>query len=139
MKLIPIQPQNIDLAWKDTEKYIQKSLEYTEGKYNLEDIKALIMDAELTLWVIYNEEKQKAIGCLLTQLLQYPRMRCLSIFLLSADDFKFDEAAIVLDVLKDKAKLAECSSIEFYGRPGWGKLLKPFNFETIHTVMRLSL
>jgi hypothetical protein len=137
MKLIPIQPDNMKLAWKDVAHHIEKGLEYTHGKYVLDDIKELILSKELTLWVIYNDTIQKAVGCLLTQLLQYPQMRCLSVFLMSADDF--DEAVTLLDDLKENAKMAECKSIELYGRVGWEKLLKPFDFEKIHTVMRLSL
>jgi hypothetical protein len=137
MKLIVVRPENIDLAWPDVEKYIAQGLEHADHKYNLNDVKEMLHSQSLNLWVVYNEEKQKAMGCALTQVLQYPQLKALSIFLLAGDDFS--KMLKFMEELKEYAARIECKTIEFYGRPGWEKMLKAYNFEKIHTVMRLNL
>lgn len=137
MKLIAINPENLKLAWKDTERYIVTALEYADGKYKLEDIRQMVLRGTLILWVIYNEEKKKAAGCLLTEIYIYPHKKNLCIFLMGADDFK--DAVPLIEELKEYASGIGCDSIEFYGRPGWETLLKPYGFEKIHTVMRLKI
>ena len=137
MKLIPISPENLKLAMKDVGVHVEAALEYTDGKYNLSDVISQVLQGMLTLWVVYNETKDKAVGCLLTEILGYPRSKALSIFLLGGDDFT--EIVQTLDELKEYAKGMGCKTIEFYGRDGWEKVLKPSGFEKIHIVMRLNL
>lgn len=137
MRLIPIHPENIKLALKDVEKYILRGLEFADNKYNLEDIKDLISQNILILWVVYNDESKKPIGCLLTELLEYPQVRALSIFIISGDDL--ESILTLLPDLIEYAKHVGCKKIEFYGRPGWERVMKSHSFEKTHTVMRLNL
>ncbi len=122
------------LAWKDVEKYIIDGLKYADDKYTLDDIKQALNEHSMILWVVYNDVKARAIGCLLTETLQYPQLKCLSIFLLGSDDF--DEMVTMLDELREYGRGIGCKTLEFYGRAGWEKRLKPHGFEKIHIVMR---
>lgn len=137
MKLIPIDPDNLSLALKDVQSYIEDALRYSDDKYNLDDVVKMIKSHTLILWVVYNDVERRAIGCLLTEILQHPRCNALSVFLLGGHDF--DRIVQTLGQLKEYAVGIGCKSIEFYGREGWEKVLKPYNFEKIHTVMRLKL
>lgn len=137
MKLIPVHPDNLNLAWKDVEKYITQGLEYGDNKYKVEDIKQMIETECLILWVVYNDEKNQAIGCVLTEIFDYPQTRCLMIFLLAGDDF--EKIVTLLPDLTSYGKSKGCERIEFYGRCGWERILKAYNFEKIHTVMRLNI
>lgn len=137
MRLIPIHPQNIDLALKDIGKHIHAALEYANDKYTFEDVVSLVKAESLILWVVYNDDRQEAVGCLLTETIKYPQKQCLFIFLLGGDCF--DEIWQCFDELKEYAKGIGCDSLEFYGRPGWEKLLQAFQFKKIHTVMSLEL
>lgn len=137
MRLIPIHPENLKLAWKDVKHYIEAGLDFVEGKYHIEDVRNMVESQELILWVVYNDESKRAIGCLLTQAQEYPRNRVLNIFLLAGEDI----SAILtcLPELKEYAQGLRCSNIEFYGRKGWSKVLKDHQFTEIHTVMSLKL
>lgn len=137
MKLIPIQPENLKLALKDVQKWLVEALAYTDGKYSIEDVLAELQREMQLLWVVYNEEKAKAVGCLVTEVLGYPRHKALSIFLLGGDDFS--EIVTLLDELKDYAVGVGCKTIEFYGRDGWEKTLKDYGFEKTHIVMRANI
>lgn len=137
MRLIAIHPENLYLAWKDASKFIERGLEYTDNKYHLEDIYNLISKELMILWIVYNDEKQCAVGVVLTQVIEYPQRRSFQIFLLSGNNF--EEMLTLLDELKEHAINADCKSIEFYGRPGWERILNGLEFEKIHTIMRLKL
>jgi len=137
MRLIPIHPDNLKKAWNDVEGYITRGLEYADGKYTLSDVKQMILDQGLILWVVYNDEEKKAQGCVLTEIFDYPQSRCLMIFLVSGDNF--DKIVTLLPDLMEYGKGRGCARLEFYGRPGWEKVLKAQNFEKIHTVMRLKI
>lgn len=137
MRMIPIHPDNLKQAWRDVEKYIIKGLEHADGKYSLDNIRDMILDQSLILWVVYNDEEKRAQGCVLTEMFDYPQKRCLMIFLLAGDDF--DKMVTLLPDLMEYGKGRGCVSIEFYGREGWEKTLKVHNFEKIHTVMRLKI
>lgn len=137
MKLIPIQPENITLALRDVRRYLEEALSYTDGKYNMTDVLDGVRQGMQVLWVVYNEEKEKAAGCLVTEILAYPRAKALSIFLLGGNDF--DEIITLLDELKEYAIGVGCKTLEFYGRSGWEKMLKPYGFEKTHIVMRANI
>lgn len=137
MRLIPIHPENLKQAWKDVEKYVARGIEYTDDKYSVADIKEAILGQNLILWVVYNDEEKRAQGCVLTEIYEYPQKRCLMIFLLAGDGF--DRIVTLLPDLMEYGKGRGCVSLEFYGRPGWEKTLRPHGFEKIHTVMRLNI
>lgn len=137
MRLIPIRPENVYLAMKDVKHWIEKGLEYTDGKYDMVYVQHLLATEMLLLWVVYNDEEERAIGCLLTEVLIYPKADALSIFLLAGADFS--KIVLLLDDLKAYARKINCATIEFYGRDGWEKTIKPFGFEKTHIVMRLNL
>lgn len=137
MRLIPIHPDNLKQAWKDVSKYIETGMEYTDGKYVLEDIKEAILTQSLILWVVYNDEEKRAQGCVLTEIYEYPQKRCLMIFLLAGDDF--EKIVTLLPDLMEYGKGRGCQCLEFYGRSGWERILAEHNFEKIHTVMRLNI
>lgn len=137
MRLIPIHPQNLDLALKDVARHIHAALEHSDNKYTYEDVIGLLKAESLILWVVYNDEIEKAIGCLLTETIRYPQRQCLYIFLLGGDDF--DGMTQCLDELQEYAKGIGCDSIEFFGREGWERRLQRFQFKKIHTVMSLEL
>jgi len=128
---------NVELALRDVGKHIYAGLEYADSKYNYDDVISLVKAESLILWVVYNDDKQRAIGCLLTETIKYPQKQSLFIFLLGGEDF--DEMMECFGELVEYAKGIKCDTIEFYGRPGWERRLRDFQFKKIHTVMSLEL
>lgn len=137
MRLIPIAPLNLKMAWKDVEKYIISVLPYMGGKYSLDEIKRLIETEVLILWVVYNDEKKQAVGCLLTQIIDDTQCRCLSIFLVNCDDFS-NTFNVILPMIKEYATGIHCEWIELSNWSDWIVNLPQHGFNCIQTVMRLK-
>lgn len=139
MKLIPVHPDNLNLALKDkdVEQYLVKGVEYLNGKYILEDLIASINKQDMVLWVVYNEDREKCVGCVITETYQFPRLRSLNIFLYAGMDLEL--CLPLLEELKIYAKGVGCTKIEFYGRNGWERKLKQYGFDNSHIVMECDL
>lgn len=137
MRLIPIHPQNLDLALKDIGMHIHSALKHSNEKYTFEDVISLLKAESLILWVVYNDDKARAVGCVITETVKYPQKQALFIFLLGGEDF--EELAQCFGELQEYAKGIGCDSIEFFGRSGWEKRLGDFQFKKIHTVMSMEL
>lgn len=127
----------IDFMWPYVLPYLEKGLPYLDGKYDLLDIKKLCLDNAMQLWVIYNEADVEVKGIVLTELLTYPQSLRAGIFLVAGDDL--DQVMQHLDTIINWARNNNADSIELYGRPGWEKILKKYEFEKTHIAMRLNI
>jgi len=132
----PIETDLLVDAWPMVKPYLEAALEHADGKYDLSVIFEQIQRENYKLWVVYNESQ--VIGCFVTELVQYPCAKILDIPFLSCENFDTDIAPH-LDAVKQWARDHNAVSIEFFGRAGWEKKLKPVGFEKTHTVMRLKL
>lgn len=132
----PIHPNNLDLVWGDVSPYIVNGVEYCRHKYSVNDIKELILNNTITLWIIYNVRGSIA-GCILTLTMDYPQFKTLVVFLACAD-----EMSLVTDCIPKLEQLGRqhnCRTMELYGRRGWAKVLERYGFEQAHLVMELRL
>jgi len=134
--IFPIETDLLVDAWQSVKPFLEAALEHADGKYDLSVIFEQIQRENYKLWVVYNESQ--VIGCFVTELLQYPCAKVLGVPFLSCGDFDADIAPH-FSTVKQWARDNNAVSIEFFGRAGWEKKLKPMGFEKTHTVMRLKL
>ena len=94
--------------------WIEAALEYGCDTHNYDDIVQLINEGKLQLWPADK-------GCIVTELIQYPRKKVLHIFLAGG------ELEQITDMHTDVvqwAKAQGCDSLTQTGRKGWTKALK---------------
>lgn len=135
-RLIKVEKENISFAWKDALPYLEKSLVLTP-EYTLMDVYQLVKDGSLTLWMFYNDEKKKAFGSMVTEIIEHPQKRLLNIFLLSSDDFegvKFLFADFI-----EYLRLLGVDGMECAGRFGLERLLKDLGFKKSYIVMSIDV
>lgn len=135
MSIAPIDSYYLDYIWYKLEPYIEKALAHSDNKFNLDSIGRECREGNYLAWMVYNS--QEITGCLITELLQYPCSRRLSVLLLAADDFS--DVVCDIDRFRTWAKQNGADAIECYGRPGWEKLLKDHDFQKIHTLLRMKV
>lgn len=135
-KLIKIDKENLNLAWNDAVHYLDDAM-FQTPEYTLMDVYRLIKDGALTLWMFYNDKKKKAYGAMVTEIIEHPQKRILSIFLMSADDFK--EVEPLFEPFLEYAKSVSADNIECGGRFGLEKLLANLGFKKSYIVMDIEV
>ncbi len=111
-------------------KWIEDALEYTGGTHDFDDVVSAIMDGRMQLWAA-------PLGCAVTEIVVYPKLRSLHIFLAGADDM-----AQLIDMIESAVIWGQdqgCTSMTMAGRRGWEKILKQHGWKTVMTVMERSI
>jgi len=137
MRLILVEPDNINLAWKAAKPYLISSLELTE-EYTLDDVYNMLRNGSLRLWMFYNEQDDVANGAMVTEIVEHPQKRLLIVFLLGADDFEHNVLPL-FESFMEYVRFKQCHAIECYGRFGLEKILEKIGFKKSYIVMRKDI
>ncbi len=119
ISLVPAE--YIDEVWPNVEPYVAKALKYASGKYDPEDVRALVVQYGYPLWIAFNDKGIK--GAVITRFMQYPRKKYLFLEFCGGQD-GFSWKAPMLSVLRSWAKDNGCDGIEGAGRDAWQKVFK---------------
>ena len=110
------------------DKYLDKVIPYTGGRYAREDILEGIENRILDLWVPINVEKNTVDGVVVTQFTVYPRKKDFTI-LLCCGDYLNEWYDPLFELLYQVASLNKCDLAEVLGRKGWVRKLKDLGFK----------
>ena len=119
ISLVPVE--YVDQVWGTVEPFLKKALKYAVGKYEPEDVYALVVDYGYPLWIAFDDEGIK--GAVITRFVQYPRKKYLFLEFCGGRN-GFSWKAPMLDVLRSWAKDNGCDGIEGAGRAGWRKVFE---------------
>jgi hypothetical protein len=124
ISLVPVdEVRNI---WENVSRHVKKATDYTYGRYREIDVLHECLMGKFNLWVVYREKEEEEvdyIGAAVTEVLQYPRKKALSVVFLSGDDFS-EWMPEIDKKFVDFAKVLECDFVEACGRAGWERKVK---------------
>ena len=123
---VPYSDMHIILPYVD--KYLDKVIPYTGGRYEKQDIIEGVSDRILDLWIPINKETSKVDGVVVTQFTVYPRKKVFTIVLCCGDNLN-EWYSPLFDMLYSFADLNECNLAEVVGRKGWIRRLKDDGFK----------
>ena len=103
--------------------YIEAALEYTGGTHDIIDIYEGLYKGTMQLWPA---EK----SCLVTEIINYPKMKVLNIFLGGGDLREI--LSMHEDVIR-WAKDQNCTALNMTGRFGWKKPLAKHGWKPMHS------
>lgn len=103
--------------------YIEAALEYTGGTHDIIDIYEGLYKGTMQLWPA---EK----SCLVTEIINYPKMKVLNIFLGGGDLTEI--LSMHEDVIR-WAKDQNCTALNMTGRFGWKKPLAKHGWKPMHS------
>jgi hypothetical protein len=111
--------------------YLAESANWTHGRASVDDILRFILTGEMQLWIGHDGEK--IYGHVITQIKTYPQCKMLVIQYCAGmpNHMKYVEDEMY-DLLDRFARDAQCSGIEFVGRPGWKKSASSHGYEVQH-------
>jgi len=105
--------------------WIEAALEYSGGTHEYIDVFHAILEGRMQLWPAEN-------GCLVTELIVYPRKKVLHIFLAGGS---LDQLTNMHQDVITWSKLQECTALSLAGRKGWTKALKDFGWQEKFTTL----
>jgi len=107
---------------KRCQPWIEAALEYSGGTHNFHDIAEGLVEGRMQLW-------PSARGCIVTEIVVYPRKKVLNIFLGGGE---LDQLLDMHDDVIAWAKDRGCESLTMTGRFGWKKPLKAHGWQPLH-------
>ncbi len=103
-------------------QWIEDALAYCGGTHEWEDIEKGIMEGRMQLWPAPK-------GCIVTEIVVYPRKRVLNIFLAGGE---LDQILDMDTDVKAWAKEQNCTAAIMAGRIGWKKPLAPLDWKMLY-------
>jgi len=104
---------------------LEMALARAGGTHTYEDVLQSISVGDMFFW-------PASKSCLVTEIVQYPRLRALHVFLAAGDlvEIKDMESSLI-----SFAKSLKCSALSMSGRKGWTKALKNMDWHEAHVTL----
>lgn len=119
MTVCSVPIEHLSFIWPRARPFVVKALERDDsGRYEAEDILRLLISGDARLWVAWDDAVQAAI---ITQIIQYPRLRELRIWLVGGGNMKswVNEAT---ELLEGFGRASGCALIAGGMRRGWVRM-----------------
>lgn len=116
-----VPTEYIHEVWPKVRDFIAAATKYTNGRYEPEDVLDLLFFHDHQLWIAIDGDD--IIGCIVTNVVQYPRKKVLSCPFVTGEDFKRWKYPM-LRLLGKWASDNECEVLESSARMGWARTFK---------------
>ena len=138
MKLIRIEQNCVEVTWPYVKHFIKKPLDRGMNERDIDDIYLSLLHNQMQLWVLASEE-EGMLGACITQLIQYPKYKALSLPLVGTNphtiskwyEYTMDDNSPLMQWGKEQGAVR----LECYVRDGWLKYTKKFNFKKYYTTI----
>ena len=133
MKFLPIPKDKVDVMWPYVEPIIQKAVNLTPDRIDLNDLYEQAKKGFYILWIVFEEVKEQKViqAVLTTRLSEYPKTKALCIDFVAGQRMK-EWLPIVMPVFENLGKVNKCTHIEGYGRRAWKKYLEQYGWQQRH-------
>ena len=124
------------MLWPEVVRMLDPSVQTSQGKFSIEDIREEIKNGELVLWLIFSDKTPVAFYT--TRLIEYPGRRAMAMDWLGGSGvLSWRDAA--LDEMEKHARANGCQHLEGYGRPAWGRILERRGWKPEYVAYRMEL
>jgi len=132
-----VPPKDVGLIWKQIEPLLLKPLEIDGFAYMPKDIFDSLLKKKMQLWISWNVKTNNVEAAIVTEIIDYPRLRSCRYFLAGGTNMKSWFNPIKKQI-EQWAKLNKCQRIELVGRKGWVKWLKDYKQKHIILMKELT-
>lgn len=130
---VPCPSDRVIDFWPSIVKLLQPAIDRSEGRCTARQVLDLAMAGSSQIWLIVNRETREFRAAAVTELRPYAGNPMINVSLIGGLDMAL-WLNIFITELKAYAKHNGAKGIEFLGRPGWLKALKPYGFVDRKTV-----
>ena len=141
IELVYIPEDMVDGSWKHVEKDVADALARSNGYALASNIKQWVKDKKMQLWILWDKDKpttkEKYYGVVVTEIVKRKLKKSCNIFIVTGRQRRLWTPLI--QVIEDFAKEQDCDQMELIARPGWDKIMKPFNYKRTHVVLEKQI
>ena len=127
----------VDDFWSESLPWIESALKHGHGEFEADDIHDALVNKDMQLWVIYEKPKNNIVLVVVTQILDYPRMKVCRIVVLGGESHLLWETKLF--ILEEWAKEQGCKRIEAYCRDGLQKKLEKLGYKKLYNWVGVNL
>ena len=125
--------------WPQIVKVLEKSIATTDGRYTTDDVYNRIMDEELVAWVVLDPSNDdEIIAAITTRLIRYPNQHAMAMDFVGGTRMN-EWFPMAHDKILSYAKDHNCWHMEGYGRKGWSRFLKKYDWLADYTVYKVNI
>lgn len=134
IKVSMVPPEHVMECWEHVKEHLAGAIQYTYGRFELDDILTSITDYDHQLWVAFDDERD--YGAVVTNFVVYPRKKYVNLaFVGGVEGHRWKGP--MLELLQHWAYDNDCDGIESIGRPGWAKIFKNDGYKQIGCVYEI--
>ena len=129
-----IEPVKASDAWAVLEPMLAKALTHAHGELATKDVLVMIQEHKAQMWLVLREPNVW-LGCALTEIVTYPRLKSVRIIALAGKEFT-SWMMLMHQTLVRFGQSEGAVRIEAFGRKGWVRMLRELGYEEAYvTVM----
>lgn len=124
-RVCDVPVEHLSFIWPQARGFVAQALARGGGgRYEASDILDLLLAGKARLWVSWDPERERIEAAIVTETIQYPRLKELHIWLVGGVDRRawFAEAETMIAAF---ARADGCSVIASGGRRGWLRCIGP--------------
>lgn len=136
MEFSQIPIEKLPDVWLALLPFIEKAMEYSDDEQGIEDVYHEIQRGDAQLWAVHKDTDTQAVA--VTKLVETPRKKICRVVYFSGKGL--DEMMYLWPQFEAWAfKENKCTDIEWLGRPGFLKVMKPQGYSLRYIVMRKNI
>lgn len=130
---VPVPASHVPQYWPSIARLLQPAIDRSEGRCTAGQVLDMAMGGSSQIWLVVDRDTKVFKAAAVTEKRPYVGEAFINVSLIAG----FDMAQwldVFITELKTYAKFNGAKGIEFLGRPGWVKALKPYGFIRKNTV-----
>ena len=127
----------VDDFWDQVIPFVDKALEHGHGEFEAEDIHEALLSKDMQLWVIYEEPENNIVLAVVTQIINYPKIKVCRIVTLGGESHLLWEKKLF--ILEEWARENGCVRMEAYCRDGLQRKLNKLGYEKLYNLCGVNL
>ena len=135
MKLIEVPSHFVSELWPLARKLVADACTHSGGRYSVEDVLTALLDGTMQIWIMMEDEK--VYGVALAEIIAFPRLKECRI--LCATGEEVEKWAHFIENAEMWARRRGCTKMMLITRPGWKKLMAPFDYKMNHIQLEKDL
>ena len=135
MNAMWVAKPDVKKVWSQVEPMLLGALKKNIPLWNTDDILEAVMKDEMQLWIAYDDDAEKLLGAVITQINIYPRAKLVNVFLLGGNNIRMWKDKMA-EKIEKFAREEGCFYLQSIGRKGWLPLF-PDMIETSTVIVKI--